>query len=325
VPERGKPGPAGPPQKRPEPSHGWPCQPVSTLNSQLARNLRDELLATVADRVWDLADEVGLRPDLLPLWHLLWTGLTTRGEMERSRQVATELKRRAQQADNALFTHTADLLLGFLDVHGGSDPSTALERIVAARAGLDDQPDAYLAATPEHMGVTARMVEVIARGLLRDPAAHEASVELIAYADLIGRPFSRLAAHLLAAEAAALCDDVQAAVEWTETGLALCDAHGFAGARDLLIPANGWARTRLGGDAGEQAIRIGRSLANIETSRGHVTALFLLLHADVLLAAADPDAAVRSLQQAREWVELSGEHVYDALIADAEAAVQAAS
>jgi DNA-binding SARP family transcriptional activator len=281
-------------------------------------------LSTVADRVWNLVDEVGLRPDLLPLWHLLWTGLTTRGEMERSRHVATELKRRAQQADNALFTHTADLLLGYLDTHDGSDPSAALEHIVAARAGLDHQPDAYLAATPEHLGVTARMIEVNARGLLDDPAAHAASAELIAYAERIGRPFSRMAAHLFAARSAAFRDDVQAAADWTETGLALCDAHGFAGARDLLIPINGWARTRLGGDADEQAIRIGQSVANIQASRGHVTPQFLLLHAEVLLAAGDPETAARSLERAREWVQLSGEHVYDALIANAEAAVQAA-
>lgn len=278
-------------------------------------------LTTIADRVWQLADEVGLRPDLLPLWHLLWTGLTTRGEMERSRQVAVELRRRAEQAGDELYTHTADLLLGYLDTHAGDDLPGTLRRIVAAREGLDRQPDAHLAATPEHLGVTARLIEVNARGFLDDPDTRAACEDLIAYAQEIGRPFSRMAANLFAGQAAAVQRDAEAAADWTQAGLDLCDRYGFAGARHLLVPVNGWARVQLGGDPGEQVPRISESVTALGASRGQVTARFLVLYSEVLVQAGLPAAASERLEQARRFVEATGEHVYDALIEEAQAAL----
>lgn len=278
-------------------------------------------LVTIADRVWELADEVGLRPDLLPLWHLLWTGLTARGDMERSREVAGELRRRAEQADDALYTHTADLLLGYLDIHSGEDLPGALRRVVGAREGLDRQPDAHLAAVPEHLGVTARLIEVNARGFLADPDTRTASEALVAYAEQVGRPFSRMAANLFAAQAAAAQRDAAAAVAWTEAGLDLCDRHGFPGARHLLVPVDGWARVQLGADAGEQVPRIAESLAALEASRGHVTPQPLVLYSEVLAQAGEPVAARERLEQARRFVEATGEHVYDTLIAETLAAL----
>jgi DNA-binding SARP family transcriptional activator len=278
-------------------------------------------LAPIADRVWQLADEVGLRPDLLPLWHLLWTGLTARGEMERSREVAVELRRRAEAADDALYIHTADLLLGYLDIHAGVDLPETLRRIVAAREGLDRQPDEHLAATPEHLGVTARLIEVNARGIIDDPETRIASQDLIAYARQVGRPFSRMAANLFAALAAAAQRDAAAAADWAQAGLDLCEHHGFAGARHLFVPVDGWARVQLGADASQQVPRISESVTALEASRGQVAPQPLTLYAEVLVRAGEPHEARNRLEQARRFVEATGEHVYDEMIDDALAAL----
>jgi len=278
-------------------------------------------LPMIADRVLQLVDEIGLRPDLLPLWHLLWTGFTARGDMERSREVATELRHRAEAVGDALFVHTADLLLGYLDTQAGDDLPATLDRIILAREGLDRQPDAHLAATPEHMGVTARLIEVNARGFLDGADATADAEQLIAYAEQVGRPFSRMAAYLFAGDAAVLQGKAASAADWTQRGLDLCKRHGFAGAHHLLVPANAWARVQLGANVSEQAGRVAESLSAIEADRGQVTAKYLLVHAALLGRAGDPDGARDRLGRARQWVAATGEHVYDPIIDRAEAAL----
>jgi DNA-binding SARP family transcriptional activator len=273
-----------------------------------------EDLATIASRVWSMADEVGLRPDLLPLWHLLWTGLTSRGEMARSREVATELLRRAQVADDELFVATAQLLLGYLDVQAGRDLPAALERIVAARDVLDQQPDAHLATTPEHLGVTARLVEVSTRGFLGDDATLQACEDLLAYADGVDRPFSRVAAAMFAGWAAATHGDLEAARTWTGAGIELCDRFGFAGARHLLVPVDAWVHLQLGAEPHEQVARIAAAVAALDAGRGVVTARWWVLYADALLHIGDTQKARQALDGARRFVETTGEHVYDPLI-----------
>ena len=283
-----------------------------------------EDVATIADRVRWLTDEVGLRPDLLPLWHLLWTGLSTRGEIDRGREVATELLERAVNAENELFTHTAELMLGYLAAQRGDDVAGALARIVEAREGLDRQPEAHLAATPEHLGVTARLAEVCTRALLNDASTGSACQELLAYADRIDRPFSRVAASLFAGWAAAVTRDVRSARSWTDAGMALCARFGFRGANNMLIPVNAWARAELGAEPLEQAERISEALVALGANRHqHVMAQWLVLLVEVELRADRPREAARRLQETRDVVAATGERVYDPQIARVAALVSA--
>jgi DNA-binding SARP family transcriptional activator len=265
----------------------------------------------IAGAVTTLATEVGLRADLLPLWHLSWTSQVTRGDARGGRATALDLLDRAGSAGDELHQAMATSMRSYCDLHLGGDPAEALAGIVAARDALDRQPDAYLAATPEHLGVTVRLAEVTARALAGDPDTLPACERLLGYATAVGRPFPLVAANLFAAWSAAVAGDPIAALRWSSAGLELCERFRFGQAAHLLQPVHGWARTQLGDDPIEQVARISEAVHLLEEAgHRHVLAQWLVLLADVCARAGDLAAARTSLDHARTTIAATGEVVY---------------
>jgi DNA-binding SARP family transcriptional activator len=265
----------------------------------------------IAGAVTTLAGEVGLRPDLLPLWHLSWTSQTTRGDARGGRATAVELLARAEAAGDELHRAMATSMRSYGDLHLGGDHAAALAGIVAARDALDRQPDVHLAATPEHLGVTVRLAEVTARALSGDPDTLPACERLLGYATAVGRPFPLVAAYLFAAWSAAVAGDPDAALRWSSAGLELCERYRFRQTADLLLPVNGWARAQLGDDPAAQVARISEAVQLLEEAGHlHVLAQWHVLLADTCVLAGDVAAARASLDRARNVIAATEEVVY---------------
>jgi DNA-binding SARP family transcriptional activator len=300
---------------------------VSLLTSAVGWSAPD--IADIAGRVVDLTEQHGLRPELLPLWHLAWTCRTTRGDIAGGVAMARELKALAARHDDDLHDAMATSMLGYCGLHLGGDGAEHLALIRDARERLDRQPEEHLAATPEHLGVTVRLAATVAAALVedRDAALAEARATL-AYAERVGRPFPSVAAHLFAAWAGAVVDDPAFTLEQTRRGLALCERYGFRQATHLLTPLDGWAAARAGADPAVEAARIAEALQTLDaTGHLHARPSWAVLLAEVHLLAGDPDAARAAVAAGRAIVEVTGERVHDRFLdaADAPIAAQAGS
>jgi DNA-binding SARP family transcriptional activator len=282
---------------------------VSLLTSVAGWSAPD--IAAIAGRVRSLAATHGLRPELLPLWHLLWTCQTTRGDLAGGLALARELHALAEQEGDSLHRAMAASMWGYCELHLGGEGPTSLARILTARDALDREPVEHLAATPEHLGVTVRLAATIGQALVggRDDALATAR-ETLDYARPLGRPFPEVAAYLFAAWAAAVVDAPEDAAAWSTEGLALCETFGFRQAVHLLTPLEGWAAARLGAEPLEQAGRIAAALDALDTA-GHLHARpqWSVLLADVLLRAGDVEGATGRIEEARRIVARTGEGV----------------
>jgi hypothetical protein len=297
---------------------------VSLLTSVAGWSAPD--IAAIACRVRSLAATHGLRPELLPLWHLRWTCQTTRGDLAGGLALARELHALAEQEGDSLHRAMSASMWGYCELQLGGGGPTSLARILTARDALDREPGEHLAATPEHLGVTVRLAATIGQAFVgsRDDALATAR-ETLDYAGPLGRPFPEVAAHLFAAWAAAVVDAPEEAAAWSAHGLALCETFGFRHAANLLTPLEGWAAARLGADPHEQAGRIAVALDALDAA-GHLHARpqWSVLLADVLLRAGDIEGATGRIEEARRIVARTGEGVQlpqiDAVAARARAA-----
>jgi DNA-binding SARP family transcriptional activator len=281
----------------------------------------DPDIAEIAGRVHQLASTHGLRPELLPLWHLLWTCQTTRGDLAGGLELAKELAAQAEREGDSLHLAMAISMWGYNELHLGGDGPRNLARIRTARDALDREPEEYLAATPEHLGVTVRLAETVAAALVegRD-AGLAAARETVAYARPLGRAFPEVAAYLFAAWAAGHVDAPEDAGRWTAEGRALCEHYGFRLAAHLLTPLDSWAAVRGGADPTTEAQRVGRTLdALLEAGHLHAYPHWAVLCADLLLRAGQLDEAAVRLAEAREVVARTGERVQEPHIATVEA------
>jgi DNA-binding SARP family transcriptional activator len=286
----------------------------------------DPDIGEVAGRVHQLAATHGLRPELLPLWHLLWTCQTTRGDLAGGLELAKELAAQAQREGDSLHLAMATSMWGYNELHLGGDGPRNLARIRTARDALDREPAEYLAATPEHLGVTVRLAETVAAALVegRD-AGLAAAGETLAYARPLGRAFPEVAAYLFAAWAAGVVDAPEDAGRWTAEGLALCEHYGFRLAAHLLTPLDGWAAVHGGSDPATEAVRVGRSLdALLEAGHLHSYPHWAVLCADLLVRAGRLGEAAARLVEAREVVARTGERVQERHIAAVEARLERA-
>jgi DNA-binding SARP family transcriptional activator/DNA polymerase III delta prime subunit len=298
---------------------------VSLLTSVVGWSAPD--IPGIAGRVRALAEVHGLRPELLPLWHLLWTSRTTRGDLEGGLTLAKELFAAAEQAGDELHRAMARSMWGYCELHLGGDGRRNLDRILTAKEELDRQPAEYLAATPEHLGVTVRLAVAIATALAASRRETlEAARDGVAYAAELGRPFPLVAAHLFAGWAAAVVDEPGVAAEATTAALELCERSGFRQAANLLTPIDAWAAARLGADAAEQAERMVRAIEALEAS-GHLHARpqWSVLLAEVLLLAGDVEGAAARVADGRAIVAVTGEHAQDPQLDAMDARVQAAA
>jgi DNA-binding SARP family transcriptional activator len=282
---------------------------VSLLTSSVGWSVPE--IAGIAGRVEGLADEHGLQPEMLPLWHLLWTCRTTRGDIAGGLALAKALHSRADQLGDDLHRAMALSMWGYCELHLGGDGPANLDRIVTARDQLDLLPDAHLAATPEHLGSTVRLAATVATGLIGDREATLAEAEAtIAYAARLGRPFPLVAAYLFAGWGAAAVGAPEEGAAWTTTGLELCERYRFRQATMLITPFAGWAQARLGADPVAQAARISAALdAIVEVGHVHGLPQWLGLLADVHLLAGEVEEARARVSEARRVVETTGERV----------------
>jgi DNA-binding SARP family transcriptional activator len=298
---------------------------VSLLTSAVGWSAPD--IADVAGAVVELTERHGLRPELLPLWHLAWTCRTTRGDIPGGLAMADELAALAARHDDELHAAMARSMRGYCLLHAGADGEEALALITSAKEALDRQPDEHLAATPEHLGVTVRLAWISALSLTqgRDEVI-AATEEVVAYATRVGRPFPRVAAHLFAAWAAAIVDEPEVTGSHARAGLALCTEFGFRQATLLLTPLDGWATARLGGEPAVEAARIAAATEALDAA-GHLHARpsWAVLLAEVRLLAGDVAGAEAAVADARAIVEHTGEHVQDRFLDGAAAATAAAA
>jgi DNA-binding SARP family transcriptional activator len=269
-------------------------------------------IVEVASAVADLADRDGLQPAMLTLWHLWWTGVTTRGDLRAGVALSRDLAARAAAEGDELHAAVAQLMLTYDRFHLGELGEETLDELREARERLQRLPSAWVSATPEHLLVTARIAELSALGLLghRDRAL-TAAAEAVAVADALDRPFPTVVATMFAAWASAMVDAPEQAHAWSDAGLQRCERFGFRGAAHLLTPVHAWAEVRLGADPTEALARMRAAIVALRAlGHLHVLTQWLLLAADVALVGGDHRAAAEELDAASALIEVTGERIY---------------
>lgn len=275
----------------------------------------DEL---VGSRLRELDGQVGLDLDVLALWWSLWTNVTTRGQLDASIELVTELLARAEVpgADPAVRV-AAHLAAAYTRLFRGEDPALVREHLRRGRQAEAEAGPVDLAITPEHLSVSLGVACSIAHGLYGEVAAAEAAVaDLIAQARTVGTPFSLGYALLFAAWTCATIDRPELVRAQLDECLALCERTGLHFLATLVTPLHGWALARTGADPAVQAPRMAEACEQLLVAgQRHATTCWRLLLAEVHLLAGDRAEAEAELARARALGTAIGEHAYGRLFA----------
>jgi hypothetical protein len=179
--------------------------------------------------------------------------------------------------------------------------------------------------SPSHMAVDLRSYGCAIRAMNGDVEGARAwAAEAVAVAEDLGWPFSRAIACFFAGWASALVGDVEAALDYTEAGLAVTAAHRFEEMHGMTQVIHAWATARLGHPAG-QPERIREGVGILRRSGAHnVECLWLAFLADVLLDLGDPKGAADALDAARDAEVANGEVTFRPWMASIEQRLAAA-
>jgi predicted ATPase len=266
-------------------------------------------------RAYELSQQIGETPQLLPALLSLGVFYYARGECQKSLKLTEQSLNLAQRMEDPLRVAIARWLLGMYLLHMG-ELEPALEHLDHAIAFYDPQQHASLVATlAQDLGVSTLAWASWTLWLLGYPdQALERSREALALAKELGHPYTLGFALSVAAFFHQLRREDQTARERNEAMLQLSTEKGFplfvAGGTVL----QGWTLAITGqAEAGITDIRQGLDTLQAmgtKTQRSH----WLALLAEAQASAGQAEEGLSVLDEALALVEKTGERYYEAEI-----------
>ena len=243
------------------------------------------------------------QPDLLPLWHGLFTIRIAQGDTDSARVMTDQLLAEGHASGHAAVMATAAVAAAQLSSSMGGDlsRSSALAREAQARlaAGIKEHPEAGI----EPLQLNASWV--LTAGLAYDgdkDATLKAARACIALAERIGGGLELGTSYMVAGIMALIIDEPAFALECADKGAALCERHHFEIMGALFVVLGGCGRARLGEDAMVQALHMDAAI-EVMLERG-----FLEVIAKAMLFTAETFALAGDDVSARNWLERARTH-----------------
>jgi predicted ATPase len=266
-------------------------------------------------RAYELSQQIGETPQLLPALLSLGVFYYARGECQKSLKLTEQSLNLAQRMEDPLRVAIARWLLGMYLLHMG-ELEPALEHLDHAIAFYDPQQHASLVATlAQDLGVSTLAWASWTLWLLGYPdQALERSREALALAKELGHPYTLGFALFVAAFFHQLRREDEAARERNEEALQLSTEEGFP---LFVVGGNilqGWTLAIAGqAESGITDMRQGLDTLQAmgtQIQRSH----WLALLAEAQASAGQAEAGLSTLAEAVAFVEKTGERYYEAEI-----------
>ena len=264
-------------------------------------------------RARELARQVGGTPELFPALCGLAYVQIVRGQVTDARALAEEFLELAEQQQDTLVLAVGHCLVAyaawwqgdFVDVRNHSHQCLALYNPDQHRAGVSSYN--------QNPGIICGYLVALADWVLGYPTqAEQAMAHALVHANQLQHPYSTGITLLFAAQLAQLRREPAAARTRAEEAMAVAAEHGLIAVELWCLLPRGWAVAQQGDvPAGISDIReaMGRRRA---AGIGAVWPWFLALLGDAQGNCGQYAEGLRSLDEAQQWVQRNGEHLYAA-------------
>lgn len=260
-------------------------------------------------RARELSRQVADSPQLAPVLLGLWVYYHVRAELQTAHELGEELLRLAHRWHDPILRHQAHHALGITSTDVGAF-TQALEHLEQAVALYT--PEQHRTHTELSVYDTGAVCLAFAAHNLwylgYPDQASRRNQEALALAETLAHPYTTAGTLCLAALLASLRRDGQQAEAWAEAMMALSHDQGFPYMWAWGAVVRGWALSVQGqSHEGLDLLRQGLA-AYGATGAAVLHTYWRLLHAEALGGAGDPEAALRSLDEALATIAGSGEH-----------------
>jgi predicted ATPase len=281
---------------------------------QAAKGYAAPELGRAYDRAWELCQQMGEAPQLIPVLSLLVSFYGTRGEPQTAYQIGQQLLSAAERAEDPLPVAMAHWFLGWILVFLGR-PAPALTHLEHVIAFYDPQQHRSLAFLyGQDPGVSCLSWSSWALWFLGYPdQAAKRSQEALALAQELDHPFTLGFALAIAGSMFHLLRrDVQAARGYPQAEIRLAAEEGFplfqaGGTVDL-----GWLQVEEG-QVEEGIAHLRQGLAAWQaTGAGMLRPHYLALLAEACGKGGQPEQGLTIMAEALAAAQGSGERYYEA-------------
>jgi predicted ATPase len=264
-------------------------------------------------RARELCQQVGDTPQLFRVLWGLWMFYAVRSESQVAQELAEQLLRLAQSAQNPLFLLPAYFALGWTLLWRG-EGTVGLAHLEQGIALYDPQEHRFLGSVyGQHPTVSSLGSRALALGLLGYPdQALKGSQETLALAQDVAHPNSLSYALCIAAVLHLFRREGKAAQGQAEAVIALSEEHGFPQWLASGIACRGAALSAQGQEE-EGITQIRQGLAALQAAGANFTVpQFLALLAEAYGKAGQPEEGLTALTEALNFVDKTGERLYEA-------------
>jgi DNA-binding winged helix-turn-helix (wHTH) protein/predicted ATPase len=260
-----------------------------------------------------LCGQIGETPLLFPALVGLWAFQLVRGQLPSALGVASQGLRLAEQARNPSFLLEAHLGLGMISEFRGelNVARGHLEEGIALASNLDRAGRVPTSVQDSEVGCLTYTASTLWHLGYTDQARRRAD-EALALARRLAHPFSEAFALSQGAGLHLLCGDIPTFRQWINEAMTLAQAQGFPLWIGLGTAMNGWALIEQG-QTREGMAQVRQGLALYQTIGMELSkSFFLLLLADAHGRTGQTDEGLALLTQAQEFMDTTGEHLYEA-------------
>jgi predicted ATPase len=267
-------------------------------------------------RARELCEQLSNSPEVFPMLYGSFFVHWLRGEFRNAHQVANDLLRRAQSAnDPTLLVYAHHALGQVLYIMGNLQAAvTHMEKAVALY-----NPAVHPGLTSRYTGIDAKVhcQGVLALILLQlgyPERAMTAAKQVIAWAQTLSHPYSLIFAEYIVGSALRDQNDVQGVQQLIKQGIALCSKYGEPNFEAFMSIWGGWAVAQQG-HVSEGIAQINTAM---ETLRGRGIESNgpwdLRSLAEAYRAAGKPDAGLAAVSEALSIVNEQENRAYEAEI-----------
>lgn len=275
-------------------------------------------------RAFELIGETGANDNVLPVLYGLFAVVWARGDIAAAARRADDLLAQAAAANDPLSLVVAHYAVGLVCYFLGKNEE-CLEHLDAVLAAYDPSQHAALAVTYAiEFGVGAWNYRALCAAAMGRFAEAKASLDsAVALARALNHPFPL--SHALGVGAAAFLyfREPEAMLDWTVEAIDVAREQGFAPYLAIAQLCRGWGRT-LAGEHTEGLADLDEGIG-VWTGGGYglATPWFQVRHAEALIAANRPEAALPLIDRALAAIESGPQHQFraNALVARGDAHV----
>jgi DNA-binding SARP family transcriptional activator len=257
-------------------------------------------IGPVVARIERLARQADVRPEVAPLFHLVWQFHHARGDHAAARRSGEEHLQRMEGSGDSAALAMASYDVGFDRLLHG-DQAAALEHAARGLAHADAAPPERLTGMAESVVVVLHGLRGLAHATLGQRAeAIGSGAEAGQVAAQLGAPFPRAHAAIYAAWSAALVGELDLAHDLATEARTVAEAAGFLQHVCFASILLGWIAVRRGEPAAQHLPAVVESEAALQAaSNAYLAAARQGQVAEVHLAAGDVAGARYWMQQAR--------------------------